>query len=125
MIKVLLRLVGAGLLLLAVPLHAAEQPKPAFMQPEVLKAAIDINMTEEQKPQFQQALTTFVEDRMKMIGKLMRGNNVTNMPRKIKSRTNTLLKKMDKNMAKFLTEEQMPAYENYRNLLKDNLRGGA
>ena len=123
--RIFTRMIAVGLLLFTAHLHAAEQPKPAFMQPEVLKAAVDINMTDEQKPQFQKALTTFVEDRMKMISKLMRGNNVTNMPRKIKSRTNSLLKKMDKNMAKFLTEEQMPAYENYRELLKANLRGGA
>lgn len=114
---------ATGLLILSLSVWAAE-PRPAFMQPEVLKAAIAINMTDEQKPQFQQALTTFVEARMKMIGKLMRGNNVTNIDRKIKSRTNSLLKKMDKSMAEFLSEEQMPAYQVYRDALKSNLRGG-
>ena len=112
-----------GLLLISTTVLAA-QPKPAFLQPEVLKAAMAINLTDAQKPQFQQALTEFSQDRMKMIGKLMRGHNVTNMDRKIRSRTNSLLKKMDKSMGTFLTAEQMPAYENYRDTLKANLRGG-
>ena len=111
-------------LLLMSTLAFAAQPKPAFLQPEVLKAAMAINLTDAQKPQFQEALTEFSQNRMKMIGKLMRKNNMTNIDRKIRSRTNSLLKKMDKSMAGFLSEEQMPAYENYRDTLKANLRGG-
>ncbi len=109
-------------LLVLSPITWGAEPRPAFLQPEVLKAAVAINLTDEQKPQFQQTLTTFYNDRMAMIGKLMRGHNVTNMDRKIKSRTNTLLKKMDKSMAEFLTQEQMPAYQAYREALKSNLR---
>jgi len=104
------------------PMHAvAAERTPAFLQPEVLKAALQINLTEEQKPQFQQALTDFVNGRMEAFAKLMKKNNQTNISRKMKSRTNGLLKDMDKAMASFLTEEQMPAYENYREKLKDAL----
>ncbi len=116
------RLLSVALLLTAPVLFAAEQ-KPAYMQPEVLKAALQINLTDTQKPQFQQALTDFVNGRMKAINKIMRGHNQSNIDRKMKSRTNSLLKQMDKDMAGFLTEEQMPAYQNYRKTLKSHLRG--
>ena len=101
----------------------AAEDTPAFMQPEVLKAALAINLTDEQKPQFQQALTDFVNDQAEAINLLMRRNNQTNLPRKIKGKTNSLLKVMDKQMASFLSEEQMPAYENYAKTLKSNMRG--
>jgi len=116
------RLLLAVLLLAAPTVFAAEQ-QPAYLQPEVLKAALEINLTDEQKPQFQQALTDFVNGRMKAFNKLMRGHNQSNIERKMKSRTNSLLKQMDKDMAAFLTEEQMPAYKNYRKTLKSHLRG--
>jgi len=109
-----------ALLLLAPLVHSAEET-PAFLQPDVLKAAVAMNLTDEQKPQFQQSLTDFVNGRMAAFKKLMRGNNQTNMPRKMKSRTNKLLKQMDADVASFLTEEQMPAYELYRDTLKSYL----
>ncbi len=102
---------------------AQQQPVPGFMKPEVLAAAQDIGMNDEQLTQFRAAVGSFVDQRMKAFQSLMRRNNQTGIPRKMKSRTNSLLKKMDKEMATFLTEEQMPAYENYRETLKKNLQG--
>lgn len=101
----------------------AQQPTPAFMQPEVLKAAVAINLTEGQQPVFQQAITTFAQERINALGRLMRGNNQTNIDRKWRTRTRKLLKDMDETMKATLTEEQWPAYENYRETLKDNLQG--
>jgi hypothetical protein len=103
--------------------RAAEPPTPAFLQPDVLRAAVAINLTEEQKPQFQAALTQFINARIEAVNRLMRKNNQTNLGRKIKSRSNSLLKQMDKDMAMFLTEEQLPAYQVYRDTLKANMRG--
>ena len=120
--KIKSMLLGIGLFCLSAVGYAAEE-KPAFLQPEVLKAAVAINLTDEQKPLFQSALSDMVDGRVKAMNKLLRGNNVTNMPRKMKSKTNSLLKKMDKAMAKFLTPEQIPAYENYRDTLKSHMRG--
>ena len=111
------------LTLLVSTAFAAEQPRPAFLQPEVLEAAVAINLTEEQQPLFREAVGRFVDGRTKAFNSLMRRNNQTNLPRKLKGRTNSLLKKMDKEMAEFLTEEQMPAYEVYRDKLKANLLG--
>lgn len=121
--KLLLTLVTIGLMQSAVAVLAAEPPKPAYMQTEVLQAALAIQMTDEQRPQFQQALTKFHNARMEAISLLMRRNNQTGVPRKIKGKTNALLKNMDKDMAVFLTEEQMIAYQDYRTKLKSNMRG--
>jgi hypothetical protein len=107
---------------IAPQLMAAEE-QTGFLAPEVLKSAVAINLTEEQKPLFQAAISNFVNARMDAINKLMRKNNQTNLGRKIKSKTNSLLRTMDKEMAAFLSEEQMPAYKIYRDTLKDNLRG--
>lgn len=100
------------------------QPTAAFMQPEVMQAALDLKLSDSQKPQFLTAVTTFTSARAKAISNLLRKSSQTNIPRKIKGKTNTLLKKMDKSMFKFLTEEQKPAYEIYRQKLKANLRTG-
>ena len=104
-------------------LAQAAERVPAFMQPEVLKAAAGIGLTETQQPLFRTAVGTFVDQRMKAINKLMRKHNQTGLQRKIKSKTNSLLRDMDKSMAEFLEDEQMPAYENYRDKLKANLWG--
>ena len=114
--------VAAALLLMALVVQAAEQV-PAFMKPEVLEAAAAIKLTEEQQPLFRSTVGSFVDERMKAINKLMRRNNQTGLQRKIKSKTNSLLKQMDKDMAEFLTAEQIPAYEIYRDKLKANLWG--
>ena len=104
------------------PLQAAE-PTPAFMHPDVLRAALAINLKDEQKPQFRAAVTDFFNGRMEALNLLMRRHNQSNIGRKMKSKTNFLLKDMDAQVAEFLTEEQMPAYETYRKTLKSKLRG--
>ena len=118
-----MRVLLVVLALLGSNAFAAEQPRPAFLQPEVLEAAAAINLNAEQQPLFREALGRFVDGRTKSFNSLMRRNNQTNLPRKLKGRTNSLLKKMDKEMAEFLSEEQMPAYKVYRDKLKANLRG--
>ncbi len=111
-----------GSLLLPGAHSQAAQAKPAFLQPEVLKAALAINLTEVQKPQFQAAVTEFFNGRMEAFNLLSRRHNQTGIPRKMKSRTKKLLKNMDESVASFLTPEQMPAYEHYRDTLKSKLR---
>ncbi|MDP6377024.1 MAG: hypothetical protein QF921_16870 [Pseudomonadales bacterium] len=101
---------------------AQKQELPAWLQPDVLKASVEIGMSEEQLQQFRAVVSRFLDGRMKAINKLMRGHNVTNMDRKLKSKTNSLKKKMDKEMAEFLTEEQLPKYGVYRDLLVSKFR---
>ena len=111
------------LILAAVPiLGEAQQQRPPWMQPDVVKAAVDIGMTEEQLAQFRSHVAEFMDGRMKAFNNLMRRNNVTNMDRKMKSRTKRLKRRMDEQMGELLTEEQYPKYEVYRDLLMSKFR---
>ena len=111
------------LILTAMPaLVEAQQRTPPWMQPDVVKAAVDIGMSEEQLAQFRSHVAEFMDGRMKAFNNLMRRNNVTNMDRKMKSRTNRLKRRMDEQMGELLTEEQYPKYEVYRDLLMSKFR---
>ena len=107
--------------------HASneEAPRPPWLNVDVLKAAIAIDMTDEQKPQFQQAVSDLVNNRAKAINKIMRRNNVTDLRRKLKVASKRQFKKMDKAMAGFLTDEQHPKCEIYRDLLEDKMAEAA
>ncbi len=103
-----LRIVGAflcGLLWVTAGL-AAEQAKPGFLHRDVLRAALAINLTDEQKPVFQEAITVFAQKRINALGKLMRGNDQSGIPRKWRTRTTTYLKDMDKTLKPVLSEEE-------------------
>jgi|TARA_B110000977_G_scaffold184765_1_gene248869 hypothetical protein len=95
----------------------AEEEKPAWLQPEVLKSAVAINMTDEQQPKFQTAITAYLTDLQKSYKKILRGRDTTDLERKIKRMNKKLTKKMDDSMAEFLSEQQMPKYELYRDAL--------
>ncbi len=103
-------------LLVSLTTHAAEK-KPAWLQPEVLKSAVAINMTDEQKPKFQNAITVYLTDFQKSFKKIITGRDTSGMERKIKRMNKRLKKKMDGAMAEFLSKEQMPKYEVYRDAL--------
>ena len=106
----------AVLILVPAAVHAEEE-KPAWLQPEVLKSAVAINMTDEQKPKFQTAITAYLTDLQKSYKKILRGRDTTDLQRKIKRMNKKLTKKMDDSMAEFLSEQQMPKYELYRDAL--------
>ncbi|MEZ5559807.1 MAG: hypothetical protein R3E86_14845 [Pseudomonadales bacterium] len=117
-----LHLLAAAMLIATSGAAAAEeQPVPPWFQPDVLRAAVAINLSDEQKPQFQEAISDFFNDRMEMINKEVR-RNPPNLERRIHSRTNSLVKAMDEKMGTFLTPEQMPQYEVYRDTLLANLK---
>jgi hypothetical protein len=105
----------------------AEEPtaQPPWLQPDVLRAAGAIELTDEQLPQFRTAVTDLVNNHTVAINKLLRGNNVSNLKRKLKTATNRQFKKMDKSVAGFLSAEQYPKYEQYRKLLKLHMADGA
>lgn len=103
--------------------QAAEQPTPAFAKPEVLKAALQIGLTDEQQPKFRDGVTNFLNCRIGAFNKLMRGRDQSDMERKMKSKTKACGKTMDKEMTAFLTDEQKPKYQNYREILFANLQG--
>lgn len=109
------------LALLGFHVHGAEDgPRPPWLQPAVLKAAGSLQLTQAQMPQFNQAVTDLVNNRLRAINKLLRKNNQLNLSRKMKSATNKSFKKMDKQMGEFLSESQYAAYQDYRSALKDS-----
>lgn len=103
--------------------RAADNPGGAWTDPEVLKAALAIGMTEEQKPKFGNGITGFLNCRIDAFKRLMKGRDNVDIERKMKSKTNACLRKMDKEMAGFLTKEQLPSYEIYRDTLSSRLKG--
>lgn len=96
---------------------AQEQERPPWMKPEVLKAALDINMTQEQSNQFRNSITEFLQGFNGDVRKLLNGRNITNLPRKIAKRRKVRVAAMDEQMQEILTEEQQPAYAVYRDTL--------
>lgn len=95
----------------------AEEPTPAYMHPEVIRAAAQINMDENQQATFRQAVTDFLQGYGSDVGRLLRANNQTNLPRKIAKRRRVRAGEMDETMQKALSEDQFPAYETYRDTL--------
>ena len=102
---------------------AAEQPRPPWLQPDVVKASVEIGMDEEQATLFRASVGRFLDGRMKALNRLLQGNNVTDIERKLKRKTKTLQKQMDGEMAEFLTDEQYPRYEVYRDTLMSHMQG--
>ncbi len=103
-------------------MDGAAQPRPPWMQPDVVRAAVDIGMNEEQLAQFRSHVAEFMDGRMKALNDLMRRHNVTNLDRKMQSRTKRLKRRMDEQMSELLSEEQYPKYEVYRDLLMSKFR---
>ncbi|HIG43722.1 MAG: hypothetical protein ABGY96_20600 [bacterium] len=110
-----LRLILALPVLLVGPTQAADLPP--WAQPDVVMAALEIRMSEDQIPQFREAVSTYISDLTAMVSQVSRGNNATGIERKIRSKNNHLVQKMDERMAEFLSAEQMQKYEIYRDLL--------
>ena len=94
---------------------------PPWMDPDVLKAAESIGMTDEQMPQFRVYITEFTQDRLQAYVRLSRSNTLRDANRKIRGKTSSLLKRMDEQMSGLLDVEQYGRYEIYRDLLKSKL----
>ena len=113
----------ALLLVLAIgtPAIAQDQQEGPWTHPEVLKAAINIDMSPEQQAQFRKAITNFLQGLGSDVRKLLNARNPTNVPRKIASKRKARVKAMDEEVQAFLTEEQFPSYEAYRDLLLEKM----
>jgi len=125
-----MRYVLVLLILLASPLSFAEKatakaPQSPWLQPEVIKAAVGIGLTEEQKPQFRQAVTDLINNQVSATNRLLRRNNIDNLERKLKTASNRQFNKMDKSMQAFLSAEQYTQYGVYRAALKEQMANAA
>lgn len=101
---------------------AAQQPiqLPPWMTTDVLKAAVAINMTDAQKPQFNQVVGDYVTAHYAMIQKVNK-LGAPNVDMTIRSKDHALVRKMDDEVKKILTAQQMPAYEDYKKALHEAL----
>jgi len=113
-------LLFSATLVLSTKLTAAE-PQAPWTHPDVLLAAVNIGMTEEQQPQFREALAEFLQGFSADVRKLMRANNQTDLPRKIERKRNRRVSTMDKHMSTFLDSTQYAAYETYRDSLLEKM----
>jgi hypothetical protein len=100
---------------------AAPVQLPPWMSTDVLKAAIAINMTDAQKPEFNKVVGQYVTDYFAMIQKVMKVG-APNVDMTIRSKDNSLVHKMDDEVHKVLTKEQWPAYEEYKKVLRAGLK---
>ena len=105
-----------ALILSCAATYAEEEVQP-WRHPDVLKAAIDMRVSAEQRPQFQAAITAMLQGYASDVRKLMRAHNQTNLPKKIEKKRKVRTKAMDKAVAEFLNKDQIPAYEIYRDTL--------
>jgi len=99
---------------------AAPVQLPPWMSTDVLKAAVAINMTDAQKPEFNKAVGEYVTDHFAMIQKVMKVG-APNVDMTIRSKDNALVHKLDDKVEKILTKEQLPAYEDYKKVLRAGL----
>ena len=98
------------------PLTVQAEQAPPWLQPEVVEAYVDIGLTDEQKPMFQKALIDYLQKSNRAIQSAI-NNNKGNLEREIRRRFKKQTKRWSKNAAEFLTEEQYPKFEAYRDTL--------
>ncbi len=103
-------------LLAIAPLAHGEEQVP-WTHPEVLKAAWEIGLTQEQRPRFQKGVGDFLQGIGSDVRRLLNSNNQTDLPRKIASKRRSRVRKMDEQMTEILSIEQQSAYATYRDLL--------
>jgi hypothetical protein len=84
-------------------------------------AALKINLDAEQQPQFRDTVRVFLEGIGSDVQRLLGRANQTGLPRKIRSKRRSRVKQMDKQMADFLSPEQLPMYEVYRDTLLNQM----
>jgi hypothetical protein len=103
------------------PAAASPLQLPPWMTTDVIKAAVAMNMTDAQKPEFNKAVGQFVTDHFAMIQKEIK-RSAPNLDMTIKSRDKALVHTLDDSAHKILTQEQWPAYESYKEALLTALR---
>ncbi len=99
----------------------AQEASQPWTHPEVLRAAIVIGLSEDQRPLFRGAVSEFLQGFGADVQRLLRANNQTNLPRKIASKRRIRAKAMDEQMQELLSEEQFTAYESYRDKLLEQM----
>ena len=98
----------------------AGQERPPWLEEDVIAAAMTIGMSDDQRVQFRESVTVFLESFRDEVERLVR-RGVPNLENAVKRKRNALVRDMDERMAGFLNQDQMPPYETYRDLLLSKL----
>ncbi|MEM7020334.1 MAG: EF-hand domain-containing protein [Pseudomonadota bacterium] len=98
-----------------------DQPQGPWTHPEVMKAALDIGMSEEQQAKFRESVGEYLTGLGDDVRRLLRSNNQSNLERKIASKRRARTKAMNEQMQAMLSPEQYPKYEVYRELLFEKM----
>ena len=94
----------------------AAQTVAPWMEPQVVQAAYDIGMNEQQQVQFSSALQEYLTQRFDTISRISRSNN-PDPERRIKRSLRKLAETMDAQMREMLSSEQQPRWQIYQGLL--------
>ena len=110
-------LVLAALLLIASSGVLAQEEQQPWTHPDVLKAAVDIQMSQEQWQEFRAAITRMLQGYSADVQRLLNGRARQNLPRRIAAKRRQRVATMDEEMTEILEAEQLPLYEVYRDTL--------
>lgn len=90
-----------------------EMARPAWLSEEVVTAAMDIGMSEDQLGPFRDSVRMFLEDYRDAARRIIRRGDA-GIETSAQRARNSLAREMDARMAKILTEAQMTPYQDYR-----------
>lgn len=97
------------------------QPRPPWMTEEVMRAALAMQLTPEQQGPFRTIVGEFLTSVGAMVQQEMRRES-GNFAHNVKRKTKYLANDMDEKLKPVLTEQQWPAYKNYREVLLESMR---
>ena len=100
-----LTLVALSLATIGFAFTAQSEPTAPWLRPEVVKAYADIELTDEQKPIFREALIDYLQKSNRAIQSAI-NNNKGNLEREIRRRIKKQLNRWSTNVSEILTEEQ-------------------
>ena len=106
---------------LLLPFLAQAASNSPFVNPDVVKAAVEIQMSEEQSAEFRKIIGEFADSLGPAFSKLVQRTNPAHISRKWRTKRGRLVKDMNKKMAVVLTEEQYPKYERYVQVLLEKM----
>ena len=98
--------------------QAEEAERPAWLSEEVMRAAMQIGMTEEQLGPFRESVGIFLQEYRDEARRIIRRGDA-GIETSVQRARQSLARQMDKRMAEILTEEQMEPYQSYRSALLD------
>jgi hypothetical protein len=108
----------AAALLLGSEVRSEEVERPAWLSEEVVMAAMNIGMSEDQLGPFRESVRIFLEDYRDAARRIIRRGDA-GIETAVQRARNSLAREMDKRMEMILTEAQMASYQDYRAALLD------